>query len=611
MPALSFRFKLLLAMMIVVMGVTGATLFATQQRMQAAYERLFEQQFRAYLGFFNALQQTRLSSIEGRCLDFAKSVRLRALMRRLITASESNDSSDFNQAAAKLYQTAEDELREVLGEPAGPRPSQRAAFFRFLDFRGQVLNTPKGVDVGMSHPTGRQHLKEQLAALAKLLQEPAPQQVGYLAPPAQDGRHVLLEVVFTKIMDSLTEEPLGALVIGFPMSESVPAPDPDASSTASVNQIKSGIWLEQQLHARSIPESARPAVAQELTAQIGPARPRQGDLMLALAGEPHRVFFEALNPGSYFPPAYQVCFFSLQEARQQQRDLRWKIVGFGGLALTGALTLSLLLSHGLAVPIRELVAGTGEIQRGNFGVKVAVRNRDEIGHLAASFNEMAEGLALKEKYRSVLDKVADKEVARELMNGTVALGGESRAISVLFCDIRGFTALTQNMDPAEVIQMLNEHFTPLTRVVYEHHGVVDKFVGDLIMAVFGAPKSYGQDADHAARCALRMIQERQKLNETSRHKIQIGIGVATGSAVAGCMGSSDRLNYTVLGERVNLASRLCGQAGRMEAVIDQETYQQLAEMITAEPLPEMKLKGFSQSVRAYKLIEVRSLPKRI
>ena len=102
-----------------------------------------------------------------------------------------------------------------------------------------------------------------------------------------------------------------------------------------------------------------------------------------------------------------------------------------------------------------------------------------------------------------------------------------------------------------------------------------------------------------------MIEERQKLNETSRHKIQIGIGVATGSAVAGCMGSSDRLNYTVLGERVNLASRLCGQAGRMEAVIDQETYQQLAAVITAEPLPEMKLKGFSHPVRAYKLIQVR------
>ena len=315
MSALSFRSKLLLAMMIVVMGVTGATLFATQQRMQAAYERLFEQQFRAYLGFFNALQQTRLSSIEGRCLDFAKSVRLRALMRRLITASESNDSSDYDQAAAKLYQTAEDELREVLGEPAGPRPWQRAAFFRFLDFKGQVLNTPKGVDVGMSHPAGRQHLKEQLAALAKLLQEPAPQEVGYLAPPGSDGRGVLLEVVFTKIMDSLSGEPLGALVVGFPMSESMPVPD--ASSTANMNQIKSGFWLEKQLHARSIPEALRPVFAQS---DRKPRCARRFDCCWP-ENRPARM-------NRFCSTGYQVCFF---RCSWQQRDLRWKIMGLGGL----------------------------------------------------------------------------------------------------------------------------------------------------------------------------------------------------------------------------------------------------------------------------------------
>ena len=181
-----------------------------------------------------------------------------------------------------------------------------------------------------------------------------------------------------------------------------------------------------------------------------------------------------------------------------------------------------------------------------------------------------------------------------------------REISVLFCDIRGFTALTQNMDPAEVIRMLNEHFTPLTRVVYEHNGVVDKFVGDLIMAVFGAPKSYGNDALNAACCALEMIRERQELNGTSLYKIEMGIGVATGSAVAGCMGSQDRLNYTVLGKHVNLASRLCSKAGRMEVVIDKTTLHRLGESQRVEPLAELELKGFSERVPAYKLLEARS-----
>jgi class 3 adenylate cyclase len=200
--------------------------------------------------------------------------------------------------------------------------------------------------------------------------------------------------------------------------------------------------------------------------------------------------------------------------------------------------------------------------------------------------------------------VADKQVAEELLQGRITLGGETRDVSVLFCDIRGFTALTERMAPPEVIHMLNEHFTPLTRIVYKHHGVVDKFVGDLIMAIFGAPKSFGSDALNAASCAAEMIQERKKLNQTSPYQIEVGIGVASGQVLAGRMGSADRLNYTVLGERVNLASRLCSKAGRMEVVIDQTTAQKLGALATVEPTEELSLKGFAAPVQAFKLLRI-------
>lgn len=183
---------------------------------------------------------------------------------------------------------------------------------------------------------------------------------------------------------------------------------------------------------------------------------------------------------------------------------------------------------------------------------------------------------------------------------------ETCDISILFCDIRGFTALTQNMPPNEVIRMLNEHLTPLAHLVDEHNGFVDKFVGDLIMAVYGAPKSHGNDALNAARCALAMLRERAKLNETSHYQITMGIGVASGPAVAGCMGSPDRLNYTVLGTDVNLASRLCSKAGLMEVVIDESTLQRLGETCKVEPLAALELKGFSARVRAFKLLGIPS-----
>ena len=144
------------------------------------------------------------------------------------------------------------------------------------------------------------------------------------------------------------------------------------------------------------------------------------------------------------------------------------MLGFGLLGLAAALVLSLQISRGLSVPIRELVAATSEIQRGNFSIQVPVRTRDEVGRLAGSFNEMASGLELKERYRSLLDLVADKEVAAELLSGGFALGGELRDVTVLFCDIRGFTALTEHMSPADVVELVNEHMTAMTAVVYEH-----------------------------------------------------------------------------------------------------------------------------------------------
>jgi class 3 adenylate cyclase len=282
-----------------------------------------------------------------------------------------------------------------------------------------------------------------------------------------------------------------------------------------------------------------------------------------------------------------------------------QIAAFVSVAFVVALVLIFFVSHGLAVPIRDLVRGTQAIRAGKFDVKVPVRSHDEVGELAASFNEMAVGLAQREQLRNALNLVADREVAEQLISGRIELGGEVRPVSVMFCDIRGFTALTQNMNPADVVLLLNEHMTALTKIVYEHGGVVDKFMGDAIMAVFGAPKSRGDDALNAARAALKMIEAREQLNENATPRIHVGIGIASGPVLAGNMGSENRLNYTVTGERVNLASRLCSQAGRSEVVIDQTTREQLGERIEAEPLPELRLKGFNDAVLAYRLQTVR------
>jgi class 3 adenylate cyclase len=623
MGSLGFRDKLLLAMMLVVGGVTGATLFVTQQGVQATYERLFQDQFKSQFDFFSQKQQARLKPIKEILAQAEMNPRLIAAMENAVQLSrEDRDIID-------LYKNGTDQLSDLwrayqesnsgamapgnerTPALAGARPSpdainSRQPFFLFYDNQGHLL-MPREPEALPRPVPGVQNISNHLAAISQSVCGLGAQQVGYLALEEAAGGLQLKEVIFTPIIDRVGKQTHGVLVLGFPVAEATEPEQEAGDAPHAGGGVRSGIWLDGVIYSQLIPKEAQAPLAARLAAEVKvPRRSREG-FIVPVARAPHRVFFETLNPQAPFPPAYQICLYSLAPAEQEKRGLRWKIVGAGGGALLVALGSSWLLARSLSVPINDLVKGTVAIEQGNFAVHVPVRARDELGKLAASFNEMAVGLALKEKYRSVLNMVADKKVAEALMSGKVELGGELRSLSVLFCDIRGFTALTQNMPPGEVIAMLNEHMTLLTRIVYEHGGVVDKFVGDLIMALFGAPRSTGDDAGNAARCALRMIEERQKLNATARHKVAVGIGLATGQAVAGCMGSHDRLNYTVLGERVNLASRLCGQAGSMEVVIDQATQQQLAGLITVQSLPPLRLKGFSDLMPAFKLLAIHPL----
>ena len=592
MSTLSFRTKLLLAMMLVVVVVTVATLLATQHKVQDTYDRLFQDQFEAQVNTFSARQEARLSVIRDRCELAAGNVRLRSAIE---------EESD----PAEIYGKAADEIRLAgfYSIPSTPRLDRSEAsakrktktlgepFVRLLDGEGKVIHPTDAGD-----ESARQKVERQLRFMRGGVSRLEEQQVGYVTRETANGKSQLLEVVVTPI--ALPDgHKVGALIVGFPLSDL----ELGERTLNAVSRLRSGIWLENEIYSKTIPDAVRGVLARRVADTMTSSSRVSGDFTLDVEGVPHRAFYRLLNPSSLLPAASHVCIYSLAASVEAQAELRGRILGFGLVALLAAFALSLALANGLAVPIRELVAGTTAIKRGNFTAEVPVRSRDELGQLAASFNEMAEGLALKEKYRSVLNMIADKDVAEQLLRGEVKLGGERREVSILFCDIRGFTPLAQGMRPEEVIAMLNAHMTALTLVVHEHQGVVDKFVGDLIMALFGAPRSYGHDPLRAALCALQMIGEREKLNRDTDRPIQIGIGIATGEVVAGCMGASSRVDYTVLGERVNLASRLCGQAGPGQILIDQETRKRLKDSVITQELEPRRLKGYEEPVRVWEL----------
>ena len=264
-----------------------------------------------------------------------------------------------------------------------------------------------------------------------------------------------------------------------------------------------------------------------------------------------------------------------------------------------------LLARGMTAPVLRLTSATRRIGEGDFDVRVDIRSRDEIGDLGTAFNGMAEGLALKERYRGVLDKVVAPEVAAELLAGDIRLGGEAREVTVLFGDIRGFTALTGAMEPEHVIEMLNEYMAVLAAEVDRAGGVVDKFVGDEIMAIFGAPVSHGDDADRAVSAARAMQERMAELNADRDARgepvLGLGIGINTGRAVAGNMGSPDRLNYTVLGRSVNLAARLCSGAEAGEILLGEDTKSALSDATASvESAGVRPFKGFAEPVEVFR-----------
>ena len=207
-----------------------------------------------------------------------------------------------------------------------------------------------------------------------------------------------------------------------------------------------------------------------------------------------------------------------------------------------------------------MAAGAREIATGNYDHRVELRQKDEIGLLGDSFNQMSAGLAERDRVRDLLGKVVSPAIASELLRKKVTLGGEQREVTVLFSDLRDFTSMSEAAGPEEMLHILNHYFTRMAAIVEKHGGVVDKYVGDALMALFGAPVASADDADHAICAALEMTEALGELNREWKLRglsaIGVGIGINTDVVVAGNMGSEKRLNYTVIGDGVNLASRL-------------------------------------------------------
>jgi adenylate cyclase len=224
----------------------------------------------------------------------------------------------------------------------------------------------------------------------------------------------------------------------------------------------------------------------------------------------------------------------------------------------------------------------------------------------------AEQIRREALVRSNFERYFAPNIAAEIaqQEAVVPLGGERRPITILFSDIRGFTSMAESMGPDAIAQLLTEYFSEMVEIVFEHGGTLDKFVGDAIMALWGAPIAHADDADRALQAAVEMQRGVARLNErwalTGRPEIGVGIGINYGEVFAGNIGSHRRLEYTVIGDAVNVANRLCSEAGPGEILVSEALCQVVKDHADYEYLPAMALRGRTRSVQVYRVKGVGS-----
>lgn len=213
-----------------------------------------------------------------------------------------------------------------------------------------------------------------------------------------------------------------------------------------------------------------------------------------------------------------------------------------------------------------------------------------------------------ERKRANLGRFLSPSIVDKIMNeeSTLMLGGGKNLVTTLFCDIRGFTPMTEQMAADRLVELLNEHFTAMTQIVFDHNGTLDKYIGDEIMAVFGAPLTAEDDAEQAVRAALAIQARNRELNEErrrqGRQEIQIGIGIDTGEVLAGYMGSPMRMEFTVVGDHVNTARRLCDLAAGGQVVIGAATFACVQDLVRVRSIGSMILEGKQNPVDAYEVL---------
>jgi adenylate cyclase len=291
-------------------------------------------------------------------------------------------------------------------------------------------------------------------------------------------------------------------------------------------------------------------------------------------------------------------------------NMKLAVAFVGGISVFFGISLTILVTRSIVHPLMELRNSMARVAQNDLGVQAKVVSNDELGYVAERFNEMVAGLRQAEMMRNLLNLYVSPEVARDAMENGTHLGGQLVDCSILFSDIRGFTTLSEQLPPQDLIELLNRYMSCMVEVVIANGGLVNKFGGDSLLAVFGTPLNPAEDhAACAIRTALHMQKKLQDFNAGQKQLdgpiLQIGIGIASGPAVAGNVGGEGRIEYTVIGDTVNLASRLQDLTKEFarDILVNASAIEQASRSLSlsAEPLQYVSVRGRAEPIELFAL----------
>ena len=319
------------------------------------------------------------------------------------------------------------------------------------------------------------------------------------------------------------------------------------------------------------------------------------------------------SPSTLHPrPWVLVSETATAEALAPVRALRVKfalaalVVGVACVAVAG------LVSRSVTRPLHDVLDVVQKIRGGDLGARSTITGPDELGHLGEALNEMAKGLQDRDRIKEIFGRYVTTQVSAELLDKQITLGGERRRLTMLFSDIRNFTSMSEAMTPEQIITFLNDYFSEMVDAVFEQHGILDKFIGDGMLAVFGSLDDTQAHERRAVLAGLRMKALLAKINGeramVGQLPIAIGIGIHTDDVIVGNIGSRKRLEYTVIGDGVNTCSRVEGlnkEFGTTILITD-STWEAVRDHFECRAMPEAPLKGKTKVPRVFEVVSARA-----